>query len=323
MRVCDFQRFVVLGAGLCCGLSVGCGDSSPPSSPTAAKTEPVASPAIPAVGQASETTSAPAESSTDAEPPAGAAPVKLGGRTSASGSGAGSKPQRSVEQQYDGVKSALKTVQVLIGLWHGIAQKSTGGAQGYEELNWVWDVKTDKAQPAFVMKTDRNPHYKSARLTFLLDEQQYQLTVEDNDGRRRELRGVFTEEPQDKPGEDKKQTPQRTYKLQLTESGDEKDCWQVVLNQQDNNRYLLEMSRLRGKTFVRFDTISSQREGTSFALNDSDYKDRTCVISQGLGTISVSHKGKTYWVCCSGCKAAFEEDPEKWIAKFEAMQEKK
>lgn len=46
------------------------------------------------------------------------------------------------------------------------------------------------------------------------------------------------------------------------------------------------------------------------------------MISQGLGTTQVSYKGKSYWVCCSGCKAAFEEDPEKWIAKFEAMQTK-
>ena len=29
----------------------------------------------------------------------------------------------------------------------------------------------------------------------------------------------------------------------------------------------------------------------------------------------VSYKGRDYWVCCSGCKAAFEEDPEKWIAR--------
>ncbi|MBC8117186.1 MAG: YHS domain-containing protein [Candidatus Saccharimonas sp.] len=47
------------------------------------------------------------------------------------------------------------------------------------------------------------------------------------------------------------------------------------------------------------------------------------MISQGLGTISVSYKGKSYWVCCSGCKAAFDDEPEKWIAKFEAMQKKK
>jgi YHS domain-containing protein len=38
----------------------------------------------------------------------------------------------------------------------------------------------------------------------------------------------------------------------------------------------------------------------------------------------VSHKGKTFWVCCSGCKAAFDAEPEVWIARAEqrAAEEK-
>ena len=87
---------------------------------------------------------------------------------------------------------------------------------------------------------------------------------------------------------------------------------------------LVELSRRRGQGTYRLqDTIGCQREGTSFALSDTDYGEKTCVISQGLGTMTVSHKGKTYWVCCSGCKAAFEEEPEKWIARFEALKAKK
>jgi YHS domain-containing protein len=57
-------------------------------------------------------------------------------------------------------------------------------------------------------------------------------------------------------------------------------------------------------------------------LSDTDYGEKTCIISQGLGTISVSHNGKTYWVCCTGCKAAFDADPEKWIAKAAAAAKK-
>ncbi len=101
----------------------------------------------------------------------------------------------------------------------------------------------------------------------------------------------------------------RKYKLQLTEIGDAKDALQLILNQQDNNRYLLEVERKRGSKFTRVDTVGTQRDGSSFALNDTDYKDRTCVISAGLGTTQVSYNGKSYWVCCSGCKAAFDEDP--------------
>jgi len=31
----------------------------------------------------------------------------------------------------------------------------------------------------------------------------------------------------------------------------------------------------------------------------------------------VEHKGKTYYVCCSGCRDLFVESPDKIIAKYE------
>lgn len=258
----------------------------------------------------------------DNSPTESFAPVKLGGGGGATSGSTNAPAKKNIppEKQLDDVKKALKPIQVVLGPWHAIIDKT----KSYEDLQWVWDWKTDRAQPALAMATkEEGAYFKTARLTYLVEDEKFQMTLTDKDGKQRVLQGIFTAEPTDKPGEDKKQTPQRTYKLQLTETGDAKDRWQIVMNQQDNNRYLLELSQWRGSRFVRFDTMASQREGTSFALDDSDYKDRTCVISQGLGTTQVSYKGKSYWVCCSGCKAAFEEDPEKWIAKFEAMQEKK
>lgn len=296
---------------------LGCGGATEPeASKPPKKTAPVAS--------TTEESSDESKSSVSKEdsPTESFAPVKLGGAGGDTPSNTNAPAKKNIppEKQLDDVKKALKPIQVVLGPWHAIIDKS----KTYEDLQWVWDWKTDRAQPALAMATKGDGEYfKSARLTYLVEEEKFQMTLTDKDGKQRVLQGAYLEEPTDKPGEDKKQTPQRTYKLQLTETGDAKDRWQIVMNQQDNNRYLLELSRLRGSRFVRFDTAASQREGTSFALDDSDYKDRTCVISQGLGTTQVSYKGKSYWVCCSGCKAAFEEDPEKWIAKFEAMQEKK
>lgn len=56
-------------------------------------------------------------------------------------------------------------------------------------------------------------------------------------------------------------------------------------------------------------------------MNDEDYGEKECIISGGLGTIQVSYQGKSYWVCCTGCKAAFEEDPESWIAEYNAKKD--
>ena len=317
MKLFSRSRTRALGLVTCWALLAGCGESKQPeqtgsSRPdkSARKQQRVAHSEV-ATDEADDKST----STAAAEKPAESfAPVKLGGGTKAVTGAAASKSSRSDEQSYNDVKKALKVIQVLIGQWHGIADKAPGATKSFEEFNWVWDVRTNKNQPALTMKTDNSPYMKSARLTYLIDEQQYQLTILDKEDRQRELRGTFTEEPSFQPGEDKKQTPQLVYKLQLTETGEAKGRWQAVMNQRDNNRYLLELYRAQGSKFNRFDTIGNQREGTSFALNDSDFKEKTCVISQGLGTISVSHKGKQYWVCCSGCKGAFEDDPEKWIA---------
>jgi len=35
----------------------------------------------------------------------------------------------------------------------------------------------------------------------------------------------------------------------------------------------------------------------------------------GLGTIEVTHAGKSYYVCCTGCRDYFNENPEKFLKK--------
>jgi hypothetical protein len=52
-------------------------------------------------------------------------------------------------------------------------------------------------------------------------------------------------------------------------------------------------------------------------------KKNECIVTGGLGTIAVSYKGQTYHVCCSGCRDAFNDDPEKFIKAFEEAKKKK
>ena len=45
-----------------------------------------------------------------------------------------------------------------------------------------------------------------------------------------------------------------------------------------------------------------------------------CIVTEGRGTIQVSYKGKTYWVCCSGCRDLFNDKPESVLAEAAARQ---
>jgi len=240
-----------------------------------------------------------------------------GGSPESSADGTGPGQGQTPEEHRRQLLSAMMPLQVLLGAWHGTTQREIGQFKATDKPSWVWDFQTDRNQPALVMTSTESPYIRSARLTYLTQQDLFQLQAVDVDGQTRILEGTFSEPVQEFQGDDQKMHVK--YKLQLTQVSptESRDQWQIVLNQQENNRYLQEMARKRGSNYLRFDTVATQREGTSFAKSDAGYGEKECIISGGLGTIQLSYKGKSYWVCCTGCKAAFEEDPASWIAEYE------
>ena len=236
------------------------------------------------------------------------APVELG-----SGSTSDRAPVKSGAEQLNLVREALKPFQILLGSWKGLSQKAIA-----EQPAWAYDWVSDPKFPGLRITSEKGVYVRDGRLSYLPDSDQFEFRTTDAEGNKRTFRGTFIEPIRDVAGDEKKL--QRTYKLQLTEpeANAAGEQWRITFNQQENNRYILEVDRKRGNSpFNRVDTVHTQREGTSFAISETDYGDKTCIISQGLGTISVSYQGQSFWVCCSGCKAAFDEEPEKWIAKWE------
>ena len=67
--------------------------------------------------------------------------------------------------------------------------------------------------------------------------------------------------------------------------------------------------------------VGYTREGAKLA--SSDQTGPECVVSGGVGTIKVSYKGETYFVCCTGCRDAFNDDPETFLTEYKARLEKK
>ncbi|MFK7817232.1 MAG: hypothetical protein AB8G99_00815, partial [Planctomycetaceae bacterium] len=219
----------------------------------------------------------------------------------------------SSEDRLNSIIDQLKPLQVLLGSWRGTTRREFDGFKAVDLHEWVWDLQSEPDQPSLVMSSGgKSPYIGEARLTWRTESSDYLLTLISPEDKKRVFVGEFSKPVEDVAGDDGKL--QRTFALTFTqtEPADAKEQFQYTFNQQENNRYLMEISKKRGKAaFRRFDTVSTQRDGTSFALSDSDYGEKTCIISAGLGTISVSYKGQTYWVCCSGCKAAFEEEPER------------
>ena len=58
--------------------------------------------------------------------------------------------------------------------------------------------------------------------------------------------------------------------------------------------------------------MNGTKEGEAFAGGG---KKPECIVSGGAASIQVSYNGKTYYVCCTGCRDEFLANPEKYVKK--------
>ena len=90
----------------------------------------------------------------------------------------------------------------------------------------------------------------------------------------------------------------------------------ATLNMLNDDRVLLlfEKRKQSQSFYSRVAQIGYTRQGVSLAR--AGVGRRECVVTGGKGTMKVSHMGKTYYVCCTGCKQAFDDDPEGILADY-------
>ena len=98
---------------------------------------------------------------------------------------------------------------------------------------------------------------------------------------------------------------------------DQAEVHRVTLAILNENRVtlLLEKRPEQQSFYTRVAEIGYQRNGTRLAVAGNSGPE--CVVTGGLGTISVTYKGKTYYVCCTGCRDAFQDDPEGILADYQ------
>jgi YHS domain-containing protein len=103
---------------------------------------------------------------------------------------------------------------------------------------------------------------------------------------------------------------------------DTKETQRLVLTFLHSNRFLYryEVKKPDRESFVRLWQVGATKEGVPFA-GPADASPE-CIVSGGKGTMPVSYKGQTYYVCCSGCRDEFKANPEKYIQEYEAKKKK-
>lgn len=204
-------------------------------------------------------------------------------------------------------KEALQPFNEFIGSWRGTGLPGTSREEqqkGFwsETLNWEWQFK---GQDAWLkLDIDKGKHFRSGILRWLPQTREFELTLLTSSKESLTFVG-----------------PLEKNVLTLQRSGDN-ETQRLVFTLLHSNRFLYRYEiRPEGKSlFAKKYQVGATKEGVPFAAGDGKPE---CIVSGGLGTTQVFHEGKTYYVCCGGCRDEFRENPVKYIKEFEAKKAKK
>jgi hypothetical protein len=214
----------------------------------------------------------------------------------------GSAYAAETAQDRAAAKTALQALNDFVGPWKGTAESKEGKSEIWKEsMSWAWNFKGDT--PSLVVDFTDSKQFTKGELKYLPDKKLYQFTVSDKD--KKDL--VFE-------GEYKKRF------LTLTR-----------IDATSKDKQVLQMSTNNdGARFVYHYAVQSKGKGlekklfqgslTKEGMSLGSAKRNECIVSGGLGTIAVSFMGKTYFVCCSGCRDAFNENPKKFIEEYEKQK---
>lgn len=204
-------------------------------------------------------------------------------------------------------KVRLAPLQDYVGEWRGVGQPRRGITRGSwaEDAAWQWQFK--EGQAALVVDIDDGKYFSSARLVAGRDKGMFELIALLPDGKTEErYLGKLNDDEQlvleaQQPSEDR---PARIT-IRMVAAG---------------KRLLILLERQVGDAdrYLRIAEVGYTRKGSGFGTGPSFPE---CVVTGGYATIEVKHDGKTYKVCCQGCKDLFEMDPVGVLAEYQERKE--
>lgn len=193
---------------------------------------------------------------------------------------------------------ALEPFNTLVGGWRGVGQPRRMSNRGSwtEEADWAWKLSKDNASVVVQIKDGKL--IESASLGFDPESKRFLLDVRTPGTETLRFTGKF----------------EKDKELVLTHDAADGAVRRITLRllHEDRVTLLFEFKMAGSDFFARQAEVGYTRIGGKFAAAGDGYP--KCIVTGGRGTTTVTYKGKTYYVCCSGCKQAFDDDPEGVIA---------
>jgi hypothetical protein len=204
----------------------------------------------------------------------------------------------ATSQDEDPVKEALKPFNEFVGKWKGSGENKTAKTDWKESAEWGWLLKGAKT-PTLKVSVTGGKQFTEGMLTYLPDKKKYQLTAKEG-GQEVVYLGEI-----------------KAKRLTLTrEDPKTKDKYTIEMSTNNEGaRFVYTVAKQTGGAGLARKTaeVSYSKEGVSLAGG----KKAECIVTGGLGTMAVSYGGKTYYVCCSGCRDEFNANPKKYVDEYE------
>ncbi|MFT4558854.1 MAG: YHS domain-containing protein [Porticoccaceae bacterium] len=217
-------------------------------------------------------------------------------------------PEKSTKESRAAVQEALAPFNSLIGGWRGSGQVRRGSTRGAwrETGTFVWKFGGGKVGVEYQVKDGK--HIGTGLLSWDSAKKEFTMDAVFDDGSKRAYRGKL----------------EKKVLTLISEPDNDEIVSRVTLRQLNEKRMLVlyEKRRSNQSFYARVGEVGYTREGTRLASSGSSGPE--CVVTGGAGTIKVSYAGKTYYVCCTGCRDAFNDDPVGILADYRAkLAEKK
>lgn len=207
------------------------------------------------------------------------------------------------EEQVSG-KQALSKLQDYVGQWRGVGQVRRGSTQGaWSEIShWAWKFKDGGASLTF--KVDDAKYFATGTLRAVDGDAAFELLAESDSAK------VTYVGRLDDAG---------TLVLDSADAPDGQPARISIRQVADGKRMLVLFERRVGDDrFLRMAEVGYTREGSNFGKGTNYIE---CVVTGGVGTMPVTFEGKTYYVCCTGCRDLFNDDPAAVLAEYRERKE--
>lgn len=193
----------------------------------------------------------------------------------------------------------------MVGAWKGAATPTANRVKGWTESHaWAW--KFDHGKPvAMTVEWQGDKALSKGQLSYDAAAKKYKLDGTDPAGKPVSYLGSLS-------ADGKTLTLDRA----ATAKGEPKE--RIVIRPNANKiRYVVQVEQQEpgAPQYKKQVEVGLTKAGESFAAGSGGDNLPKCIMTGGASTMTVNYQGKTYPVCCTGCRDEFNDNPEKYARK--------